>query len=82
MSLSIVKRLDMIGLTRISVTGSGGVFQVRIGSGEVVDSASVRLGGSGLRCDCGRRSCPHIESLIACGFLDSAVGANDMAEAA
>jgi|GEM_PF-6859252 len=82
MSLSFVKRLDKIGLTRISVTGGGGVFQVRIGSGDSLDAACVRMERDGLRCDCGRRSCRHIESLAACGFLDEATWASDRAEAA
>ena len=82
MSFSFVKRLDRIGLTRISVTGGGGVFQVRIGSGDTVDAARVRLERDGLRCDCGRRSCRHIESLAACGFLDDAAEVHERAEAA
>ncbi len=70
MQHSFLKRLGGPALARVSVTGSGGVFHVRIGSGKLVDTASVREERGALRCSCGRRNCVHIESLLACGFYD------------
>ena len=73
MSYSFLKRVDKGSLTRISVSGGGGVFHVRIGAGDMVDAACVRWERGNLKCDCGSyrsRACPHIESLEACGFLD------------
>lgn len=72
MSYSFVRRLGAAGLTRVSVSGSGGTYHVRIGSGADVESARVWWERGILRCDCGRRACAHIESLRACGFLDEA----------
>lgn len=82
MDYSFLKRLNRVGLTRISVTGGGGVFQVRIGTGDAVDAACVRLERGGLRCDCGYRACRHIESLEACGFLAATDESREMADAA
>jgi hypothetical protein len=82
MDYSFLKRLNRVGLTRISVTGSGGVFQVRIGASEGVDTACVRLERGGLRCDCGNRTCRHIESLEACGFLVTTDETRELADAA
>jgi hypothetical protein len=82
MDHSFLKRLNRVGLTRISVTGSSGVFQVRIGAGDTIDSASVRMERGGLRCDCGYRACRHIESLEACGFLATTDHTRELADAA
>ena len=81
MSYSFVKRIGTAGLTRISVSGMDGVYRVKIGVGDQVDSACVRWERGTLRCDCGRRTCGHIESLEACGFLNDG-GAELQAEAA
>lgn len=61
---------------RISVTGSGDGYLVRHG-----DEAPVRvsLGRNGLRCECGRAGCVHVESLRLCGFLDDS---QEMSQAA
>lgn len=64
------KPLDFIGrtaLTRVSVTGGNGYYTVRHG-GE--PPARVTIVGSGLRCECGKARCAHIESLVMCGFVD------------
>lgn len=82
MSYSILRRLDPAGFARISVSGSGGVYQVRIGAGELVDTAQVRDEHGRLRCDCGRRGCKHIEALEACGFLERPAASQYEAEAA
>lgn len=82
MSYSFLRRLDRVGPTRVSVSGSGGVFHVRIGAGDGVDAAQVRTDRGGLRCSCGRNACNHIESLIACGFLEEPGSAYQQAEAA
>ena len=54
-------------LTRIRVTGEGGLFHVQIGDDSPV---TVRSRGSSLLCDCGRPSCRHVTSLLMCGFIE------------
>ncbi len=54
-------------LTRISVTGSGGIYQVRNGDDEPV---RVYTTPCGLRCECGATNCPHVTSLLLCGFVE------------
>lgn len=56
-------------LTRISVTGAGDGYLVRNGEDAPV---KVRQGHNGLRCECGRSDCAHIESLRMCGFVEDA----------
>ena len=82
MGYSSLRRLDPAGFARISVSGSGGVFQIRIGAGELVDTACVREERGGLRCDCGRQDCQHIESLVECGFFERPAETYTQAEAA
>ena len=54
-------------LTRIRVTGSGGLFHVQNGDEAPV---TVRVRGSSLLCECSRSSCPHVKSLLMCGFIE------------
>ncbi len=85
MGNGFLRRLDRVGPTRVSVSGSGGVFHVRIGAGDAVDAAQVRVERGDLRCSCGGRNgraCSHVESLIACGFLEEPGNAYSQAEAA
>ncbi len=55
--------------TRISVVSAGDGYLVRNGEDAPV---RVRQGHDGLRCECGRPDCAHIESLRMCGFVEDA----------
>jgi len=59
-------------LTRIRVTGSGGLFRVQNGDEAAV---TVRMRGSSLLCECSRPSCVHVTSLLMCGFIEDSVEA-------
>jgi hypothetical protein len=59
-----------LALTRVSVTGSDGVYIVRNGAEAPV---RVRLTRSGLQCECGRPRCSHIATLVMCGFVEPAL---------
>ncbi len=54
-------------LTRIRVTGSGGLFRVQNGDEVPV---TVWVHGSSLLCECSRPSCRHVTSLLMCGFIE------------
>ena len=54
-------------LTRIRVTGSGGLFRVQNGDEAPI---TVWVRGSNLLCECSRPSCLHVSSLLMCGFIE------------
>ena len=54
-------------ITRIRVTGSGGLFHVQNGDEPPV---LVTMRGGSLRCECSRPSCLHVTSLLMCGFVE------------
>jgi uncharacterized Zn finger protein len=65
--------------TRISVSGSGGVYLVRVDGSEPY---RVQVRGGDARCECGAARCVHIASLHACGFMDVWNSGSDEARAA
>ncbi|MDQ6693396.1 MAG: hypothetical protein M3014_03110 [Chloroflexota bacterium] len=66
-----VEQLGLETLARISVTGSQGLYFVRLGNSAPVRVRAVRGTLDSLKCECGVYRCVHIASLLMCGFVDS-----------
>ncbi len=67
--ISPLRRVESTPLTRISVTGSDGLYFVQRGNAPAVRVWVTPGTRDGMRCECAVPGCVHIESLVMCGFV-------------